>query len=144
MGSPLRMTFGRTDWAIPGLQIEHRELLTDLLDPMELSRTPLHWLQGAFLAEGAFESKRKHKGDVVTVSRNVFIPLTNLCRNRCTYCGFAKAPDSAEAHTYTLEEVAKVVEGGVASAQVKANGRAPMAARSESAASMARRPSVRG
>lgn len=68
----------------------------------------------AALAEGAFESKRKHKGDVVTVSRNVFIPLTNLCRNRCTYCGFAKAPDSAEAHTYTLEGVAKVVEGGVA------------------------------
>ncbi len=25
---------------------------------------------------------------VVTFSRNVFIPLTNACRNRCAYCGF--------------------------------------------------------
>ncbi|MDE0885621.1 MAG: 7,8-didemethyl-8-hydroxy-5-deazariboflavin synthase CofG [Myxococcota bacterium] len=66
------------------------------------------------LAEGAFESKRKFKGDVVTVSRNIFLPLTNLCRNRCTYCSFAKQPDSAEAHTYSLEEVAECVRGGVA------------------------------
>ncbi len=66
------------------------------------------------LADGAFESKRKGKGDVVTVSRNIFLPLTNLCRNRCTYCSFAKQPDSAEAHTYSLEEVAEGVRGGVA------------------------------
>ncbi len=26
--------------------------------------------------------------NVVTFSRNVFIPLTNACRNRCAYCGF--------------------------------------------------------
>ncbi len=25
---------------------------------------------------------------IVTFSRNVFIPLTNACRNRCAYCGF--------------------------------------------------------
>ena len=66
------------------------------------------------LTEAAFESKRSVKGDVLTVSRNVFIPLTNLCRNRCTYCSYAKSPDSAEAHTYSLEEVAEVVRGGVA------------------------------
>jgi len=65
------------------------------------------------LFEGATESKRRGKGKVVTVSRNVFIPLTNLCRDRCAYCTFAKQPDSAEAKTYTLEEVADVVRGGV-------------------------------
>ena len=65
------------------------------------------------LFEGASESKRRGKGDVVTVSRNVFIPLTNLCRDRCAYCTFAKQPDSPEAKTYTLEEVADVVRGGV-------------------------------
>jgi FO synthase len=64
--------------------------------------------------EGARESKLRHKGDVVTVSRNVFIPLTNLCRDRCGYCTFAKPPDSPEAKTYSLEEVAEVVRGGVA------------------------------
>jgi FO synthase len=66
------------------------------------------------LAEGAFESKRRARGDVITVSRNVFLPLTNLCRNRCTYCGFAKQPDSPEAHTYSLDEVEEVIRGGVA------------------------------
>jgi FO synthase len=66
------------------------------------------------LAEGAFASKQKTKGNVITVSRNIFLPLTNLCRNRCTYCSFAKQPGSAEAHTYSLEEVSEMVRGGVA------------------------------
>ena len=66
------------------------------------------------LAAGATEIKRKQTGNRVTVSRNIFIPLTNLCRNRCSYCTFAKLPDSPEAHTYSLDEVAEVVRGGVA------------------------------
>jgi FO synthase len=70
--------------------------------------------------EGALESKRRGKGDRVSVSRNVFIPLTNLCRDRCTYCTFAKLPDSPEAHTYTLDEVADVVAGGVRTGCIEA------------------------
>jgi len=65
------------------------------------------------LLEGASEAKRRASGDVVTVARNVFIPLTNLCRDRCAYCTFAKQPDSAEAKTYTLDEVASLARGGV-------------------------------
>jgi len=59
--------------------------------------------------EGARECKRRGKGDTVSVSRNVFIPLTNLCRDRCAYCSFAVLPDSPEARTYTIEEVLDVV-----------------------------------
>jgi FO synthase len=72
------------------------------------------------LLEAAAESKRIARGDRVTVSRNVFIPLTNLCRDRCAYCTFAKTPDSPEAHTYTLDEVASVVRGGVATGCIEA------------------------
>jgi len=72
------------------------------------------------LLEAAAESKRMACGDVVTVSRNVFIPLTNLCRDRCAYCTFAKTPDSPEAKTYTLEEVASMVRGGVATGCIEA------------------------
>jgi FO synthase len=72
------------------------------------------------LLEGASESKRLARGDRVTVSRNVFIPLTNLCRDRCAYCTFAKTPDSPEAKTYTLDEVAAVVRGGVATGCIEA------------------------
>ncbi len=32
------------------------------------------------------------RGRVVTYSRKVFIPLTTLCRDTCTYCTFAKPP----------------------------------------------------
>ena len=31
-------------------------------------------------------------GRTVTYSRKVFIPLTTMCRDRCTYCTFAKPP----------------------------------------------------
>ncbi len=63
--------------------------------------------------EGAAESKWRGKGDVVSFSRNVFIPLTNLCRNRCSYCTFAKLPGSPEAKTYTLREVESAVRDAV-------------------------------
>ncbi|MBM64201.1 MAG: hypothetical protein CL484_14725, partial [Acidobacteria bacterium] len=31
-------------------------------------------------------------GNVVTYSRKVFIPLTQLCRDDCRYCTFAQQP----------------------------------------------------
>jgi FO synthase len=67
----------------------------------------------AAILEGAAESKRRAKGDVVSVSRNVFVPLTNLCRDRCSYCTFAKQPDDPAARTYTLDEVEQVVAGAL-------------------------------
>jgi 7,8-didemethyl-8-hydroxy-5-deazariboflavin synthase CofG subunit len=72
------------------------------------------------LLEAAHESKCRSKGDVVTVSRNIFIPLTNLCRNRCGYCTFAKQPGTPDAHTYELDEVAEAVRGGVATGCIEA------------------------
>ena len=74
----------------------------------------------ARMAEGARAIKVSQTGNRVTVSRNIFIPLTNLCRNRCNYCTFAKQPDSAEAHTYTLDEVEEAVRGGVTTGCVEA------------------------
>lgn len=70
--------------------------------------------------EGAHASKLAAKGDVVTVSCNIFIPLTNLCRDRCSYCTFAKLPTSPEAKTYELDEVADAVRGGVATGCIEA------------------------
>jgi FO synthase len=72
------------------------------------------------ICEAARAKKLATTGDRVTVSRNIFIPLTNLCRNRCSYCTFAKLPESAEAHTYSLDEVAEVTRGGVTTGCVEA------------------------
>jgi FO synthase len=70
--------------------------------------------------EGADESRRRGKGERVSVSKNVFVPLTNLCRDRCGYCTFAVQPDDPRAKTYTLEEVADVVRGGLRTGCIEA------------------------
>ncbi|HUA19141.1 MAG TPA: 7,8-didemethyl-8-hydroxy-5-deazariboflavin synthase CofG [Bryobacteraceae bacterium] len=51
-------------------------------------------------------------GPCVTYSRKVFIPLTNLCRDRCGYCTFAREPGDAKAHTMTPDEVLAVARAG--------------------------------
>lgn len=49
---------------------------------------------------------------VVTYSRKVFIPLTNLCRDVCSYCTFARDDTDARAHTMSPDEVLAVAEAG--------------------------------
>ncbi|MBL8290779.1 MAG: 7,8-didemethyl-8-hydroxy-5-deazariboflavin synthase CofG [Bryobacterales bacterium] len=56
--------------------------------------------------------RARRTGSVVTYSRKVFIPLTNLCRDRCAYCTFARQPGDGKAHTMSPEEVLAVAEAG--------------------------------
>jgi 7,8-didemethyl-8-hydroxy-5-deazariboflavin synthase CofG subunit len=51
-------------------------------------------------------------GHVITYSRKVFIPLTNLCRDRCGYCTFAREPGDGKAHTMSPDEVLAVARAG--------------------------------
>ncbi|HTQ48444.1 MAG TPA: radical SAM protein, partial [Polyangiaceae bacterium] len=44
-------------------------------------------------------------GRVVTYSPKVFLPLTNLCRNRCDYCSFRRSPGEPGEWTMTHAEV---------------------------------------
>ncbi len=48
----------------------------------------------------------------VTYSRKIFLPLTNLCRDRCGYCVFVKGPTQQGAHTMTPDEVLAVAREG--------------------------------
>jgi FO synthase len=43
---------------------------------------------------------------VLTYSPKVFLPVTNLCRDRCTYCTFRRDPDDPGAWTMTPDEIA--------------------------------------
>ncbi|MCH8950487.1 MAG: 7,8-didemethyl-8-hydroxy-5-deazariboflavin synthase subunit CofG, partial [Chloroflexi bacterium] len=52
------------------------------------------------------------KGRTVTYSRNVFIPLTNLCRQKCGYCTFAKGPKDPAALTLSPDQVLALAEAG--------------------------------
>src|SRR5580700_4208192 len=51
-------------------------------------------------------------GRRVTYSPKVFIPLTMLCRDRCGYCTFAKAPARLSSPYLTAEEVLSVAAAG--------------------------------
>jgi 7,8-didemethyl-8-hydroxy-5-deazariboflavin synthase CofG subunit len=52
------------------------------------------------------------KGDVVSFSKKVFIPLTTLCRDYCSYCTFRKDPGEPGAHFMTPDEVLNLAEQG--------------------------------
>ena len=58
------------------------------------------------LLAAAGESARRRKGRHVTYSRKVFLPITNLCRDRCSYCTFRKDPDYPGAWTMQRDEIA--------------------------------------
>jgi len=60
----------------------------------------------------ALEAKQRFKPGVITYSRKVFLPLTNLCRDYCGYCTFRRDPGQPGAHTMTPEEVLQVARAG--------------------------------
>ncbi len=57
-------------------------------------------------------AKERFRPGVVTYSRKVFLPLTNLCRDYCGYCTFRRDPGEPGAHTMTPEEVLQVARDG--------------------------------
>ena len=66
----------------------------------------------ADLMNRASEKRDARWGSIVTYSRKVFVPLTNMCRDTCGYCTFVKHPDSPEANIMTPDEVLRVAKKG--------------------------------
>jgi FO synthase len=64
------------------------------------------------LLASAQHLRDRFKPGIVTYSRKVFIPLTNLCRDYCGYCTFRRDPGQPGAHTMTPDEVMEVVRTG--------------------------------
>jgi 7,8-didemethyl-8-hydroxy-5-deazariboflavin synthase CofH subunit/7,8-didemethyl-8-hydroxy-5-deazariboflavin synthase CofG subunit len=87
----------RTDLERPDL--ERRDLERPDLERPDLER------RARSIRDGAF-------GTRVTFSPKVFIPLTMLCRDRCGYCTFAKAPARIDAPYMTPEQVLQVARRG--------------------------------
>ena len=96
--------------------------LAQALTPFSL-RPPLshadacHWIQAdddelPKLLSAACEARDSFKPGVITYSRKVFIPLTNLCRDYCGYCTFRRDPGQPGAHTMTPDEVLDVARAG--------------------------------
>ncbi len=50
--------------------------------------------------------------DFVTFSRNVFVPVTNVCRNRCGYCTFRREPDEPGSCFMSPEDIIPILKEG--------------------------------
>ena len=63
------------------------------------------------------QKAKEIRGDnkkVITYSKKVFIPLTELCRDVCHYCTFAKAPRKLDAPYLEPDQVLAIAEQGKA------------------------------
>jgi len=60
----------------------------------------------------AVHLKEQFKPGIITYSRKVFLPLTNLCRDYCGYCIFRRDPSQPGAHTMAPDEVLRIAREG--------------------------------
>lgn len=72
------------------------------------------------LQRRAREKRDAFYGATVTYSPKVFIPLTQLCRDVCHYCTFAKRPKDLAAPYMSVDEVLEIAHRGEAAGCVEA------------------------
>ena len=81
----------------------------ELPELLKLGESPLPEL----MASAAALRDAGH-GDIVTCSRKVFIPLTELCRDVCHYCTYAKTPRRLKNVYLSPEQVLAIARAGQA------------------------------
>jgi 7,8-didemethyl-8-hydroxy-5-deazariboflavin synthase CofG subunit len=106
----------RAEFSSPGVSTPIEATLARALDDQPLDRgsaidlafrAPLQELLAT-----ASSLRARGKGNTVTFSKKVFIPLTTLCRDYCGYCTFRKDPGEPGAHFMTPDEVLALAEQG--------------------------------
>ncbi len=68
----------------------------------------------AALVDAAATLRDRGHRNVISYSRKVFIPLTQLCRDVCHYCTFAKPPRPGQRAYLSPEEVLEIARAGAA------------------------------
>ena len=95
-----------------------QQLLTRALNGSPLTRDEALFLyisadvELEHLAEAGRQLRYQGKGETITFSPKVFLPLTNLCRDRCRYCTFRRDPGDQGAHWMEPEEVLAIAHAG--------------------------------
>ncbi len=64
------------------------------------------------LIQQARQIRDRTWGRTLTYSPKVFLPLTNLCRDRCGYCAFRRSPGDAGEWTMTPDQVIETLDQG--------------------------------
>ncbi|CAI2931852.1 5-amino-6-(D-ribitylamino)uracil--L-tyrosine 4-hydroxyphenyl transferase CofH [Aminobacter niigataensis] len=85
--------------------------MTNDLSIEQATEIGLHVPLEELMAKAADMCRSAH-GNIVTYSPKVFIPLTQLCRDVCHYCTFAKAPRGLSKPYLSIEEVIDIARAG--------------------------------
>jgi FO synthase len=88
----------------------HLPLPVPLSDAEALAAADAGPTEIAALVRAAGAVRDRVYGARLTFSPKVFLPLTNLCRNRCDYCSFRKSPGDPGAWTMTQREVSESLQ----------------------------------
>lgn len=98
------------------LDSEIREALYKSLEGREITREDAYHLirndNLQALMSLASMIRDTGKGKRITYSRKIFIPLTNICRNRCGYCSFRKEPNDNDAEIMKPSKVLSFAKSG--------------------------------
>ena len=103
---------------LAGLRGPLKEGVARVLDGAEMPAVDARFLATSaeeelpYLCRAAAMLRDRGKGNVVTFSPKVFIPLTMLCRDFCGYCTFRKSPDEADRLYMTRDEVLATAKAG--------------------------------
>lgn len=96
--------------------LSQKEILDDVLFGKEIGREEayalMHSSNAEQLSELANRIRKIKKGNITTYSRKVFIPLTNLCRDTCSYCTYKREPSDPKAVMMKPEQVLEIAQKG--------------------------------
>lgn len=82
--------------------------------PDEAAAYDLVGMEAAAIMGAASLLTRQGFGEIVTYSPKVFLPLTQLCRDVCHYCVFARRPKQVQAPYMSIDEVIAIARQGEA------------------------------
>ncbi|MEM3530765.1 MAG: 7,8-didemethyl-8-hydroxy-5-deazariboflavin synthase CofG, partial [Nitrososphaerales archaeon] len=98
------------------LDSEFREVLYKSLEGKEIKKEEAYRIIKTDNIETLFFVasiiRDNFKGKRITYSRKIFIPLTNICRNKCGYCGFRREPKDKDAKIMKPDEVLSFAKSG--------------------------------
>ena len=95
-----------------------KEILRKALEGKALNREEAHALINAehedlqAIMSAASAIRNREKNLRISYSKKVFISLTNMCRNRCGYCGFRRDPKDSDAKIMSPNEVLRLAKLG--------------------------------
>ena len=73
-----------------------------------------------FSSKASAQRRNEQFGRVLTYSPKIFLPVTNLCRNYCSYCTFRRSPGQEGAYTMTPDDVLETLRAGAQAGCIEA------------------------